>query len=150
MTADEIAAACIARVRNLTARNRERQKTNRAAIRVSRAPRVTARQKREADPDLLKAWRADRRASYVKSKYGLSAAEYHAMRERQHFCCITCNTPETASKRRLHVDHDHATGKVRGLLCHHCNSLIGLARDDASVLRLCAVYLEYHSQKGES
>lgn len=50
---------------------------------------------------------------------GISDAEYERLLAAQHGHCAICpNTPKT---RRLHVDHDHATGAVRGLLCHRCN-----------------------------
>jgi hypothetical protein len=50
---------------------------------------------------------------------GVTDAEYARLLEAQGGHCALCpNTPKT---RRLHVDHDHATGKVRGLLCHRCN-----------------------------
>ena len=44
--------------------------------------------------------------------------------------------------RHLHVDHDHETGKIRGLLCHACNIVLGLVKDDPDRLRLLANYLE--------
>ena len=57
--------------------------------------------------------------SAYKSRTGLPLAEYDALLAAQGGGCAICgNAPKT---RRLHVDHDHKTGKVRGLLCHRCN-----------------------------
>lgn len=50
---------------------------------------------------------------------GVTDADYAALLEAQDGHCALC--PSTPKTRRLHVDHDHATGKVRGLLCHRCN-----------------------------
>lgn len=65
--------------------------------------------------------------------------------EQGHVCAI-CGNPEThtwrGKPRELCVDHDHATGKVRKLLCHKCNTLIGLAREDVSILLAAVQYLE--------
>lgn len=54
--------------------------------------------------------------------------------------CAICRRPPR--KRRLHIDHDHATGRVRGLLCYRCNRLLVLAGVTADVLRSAARYVE--------
>lgn len=69
----------------------------------------------------------------VKKNYGLSPEEYRAMYEAQEGRCAICETPasETAGKgKRLQVDHCHASGKVRGLLCDRCNRGLGSFKDD--------------------
>jgi hypothetical protein len=67
---------------------------------------------------------------------GVTDAEYARLLEAQGGHCALCpNTPKT---RRLHVDHDHATGKVRGLLCHRCNRALPTwvsGERDAMILR---------------
>jgi hypothetical protein len=45
-------------------------------------------------------------------------------------------------KRKPHVDHDHETGKVRWIICHHCNLLLGNAKDDPSRLRSALEHLK--------
>ncbi len=69
-------------------------------------------------------------------KYGLTLEEYRALRTKQKDRCAICGRPESARGRgkrpaRLSVDHDHRTGKVRGLLCRVCNSALGRFTDDS-------------------
>ena len=70
---------------------------------------------------------------------GVSDAEYARLLEAQGGHCALCpNTPKT---RRLHVDHDHATGAVRGLLCHRCNRALPTWIDQGWLYRTIA-YLQ--------
>ncbi|MET7788130.1 endonuclease domain-containing protein [Streptomyces sp900116325] len=66
--------------------------------------------------------------------------------EQRHLCGL-CGERSTTQKR-MHVDHDHATGKIRALLCHHCNLLLGNAKDSAERLRQAIEYLERHHDDG--
>ena len=61
------------------------------------------------------------------SKYNMRPEEYDAMLEVQSGVCLICGRPP--KKIRLHVDHDHKTGKVRGLLCFQCNNQVVLVLD---------------------
>lgn len=61
----------------------------------------------------------------LRTKYGLSIEDYEKLLASQHGACAIC-TAVPSSKRRLAVDHCHATGKIRGLLCHTCNNLLGV------------------------
>lgn len=64
---------------------------------------------------------------------GVTDAEYEQLLAWQDGHCALCpNEPRT---RRLHVDHDHRTGKVRGLLCHRCNRNLPTWVDDRWLLR---------------
>ena len=71
----------------------------------------------------------------------MTIEQYHAMHERQGGQCAICGT----SAEKLVVDHNHKTGKVRELLCHLCNAMIGCAREDTAILVNAAAYL-YHEQ----
>ncbi len=75
--------------------------------------------------------------------YGLAPAELAALLE-QHGTCAICRLP-TWGKRGPQVDHDHATGKVRGVLCINCNNGLGRFKDDPARLRAAAAYLEAHT-----
>lgn len=56
--------------------------------------------------------------------------------------CAICQKPDGEGKDRLHLDHDHETGKARGLLCGPCNRGIGMLRDDPALVRKALDYLE--------
>lgn len=83
----------------------------------------------------------DRRAIVVK-KYGITLAEWDAMYLAQAGLCASCNQPPDIESRGLVVDHNHATGAVRALLCSKCNLGLGHFMDDPRLLRLAADYLE--------
>lgn len=107
---------------------------------------------RKNDPDYkakLRAKAARHRANpdntiklrYLKQRYGLTVEDYLAMVEAQEGLCKICRRPPRGRWNRLHVDHDHATLKVRGLLCYACNTILGHAEDRPEVLREAAAYL---------
>jgi len=76
----------------------------------------------------------------LRATYGLSVEGYRALFDLQLGRCAICGTEPGA--RALAVDHDHATGAVRGLLCSPCNRALGGFRDDAKLLARAAQYLE--------
>lgn len=74
-------------------------------------------------------------------RYGLTAEAYEAMLAAQGGVCAICGGVD-AKGRRLSVDHDHESGVVRALLCGGCNVALGFMRDDPTLLRAAADYLE--------
>lgn len=62
-----------------------------------------------------------KRSNELSHKYGITLEQYEEMAEAQGHVCKICKSPP--KKKSLHVDHNHATGKVRGLLCSMCNSI---------------------------
>jgi Recombination endonuclease VII len=88
------------------------------------------------------AWRNANRARWNRSrhklrsmrKFGLTSEQYETLMAPG--CCEACGSTE-----RVCIDHDHATGAVRGLLCHHCNRMLPESADPA-LLRRLADYLE--------
>lgn len=78
-------------------------------------------------------------------RYGISVERYESMLEAQGGCCAICKKVQTG--RRLFVDHDHATGAVRGILCQKCNSGIGMLGDTSNGVRSALAYLEKHEVK---
>lgn len=66
------------------------------------------------------------RESNLRSKYGFGHAEFAALAERQRWLCAICGKPATKGRgKKLHIDHDHKTGRIRGLLCGPCNISLG-------------------------
>jgi hypothetical protein len=84
---------------------------------------------------------ASRRNSELKRKYGMTAADFDAMAARQGGLCAICGSPPSEGRKNLALDHDHATGRVRGLLCGPCNRGIGHFRDDPELMHLAIEYL---------
>ena len=76
----------------------------------------------------------------LRREYGMSVADYEALLSVQGGRCAICNCPPRANCK-LNVDHDHQTGKVRGLLCGHCNSGVGYFRDNPELLNASIQYL---------
>lgn len=63
---------------------------------------------------------------HLKRTYGISRNDYEQLLYSQNGVCFLCHKPPCKDKfKRLHVDHDHITGRVRGLLCRGCNGLVG-------------------------
>jgi hypothetical protein len=85
----------------------------------------------------------------LKYQYGISLAEYDVMLSRQGGCCAICGTSDTGKRKAFHVDHDHNTGRIRGLLCGNCNSGIGNLRDDVGLLNRAIQYLLANSKSVE-
>lgn len=94
-------------------------------------------------------WRSDNpekfrwsvRNSTLLRKYGIDIAAYEELLEKQGGCCIICGD-RLLPGFKTHVDHNHVTGKVRGLLCHPCNVAIGFMREDISIAKRILNYLE--------
>jgi hypothetical protein len=79
-------------------------------------------------------------AARVKHYYGITADQYAQMlAEQDNRCAICC---QEQSGKRLAVDHDHATGQVRGLLCSNCNRALGLFGDSSVHLLSAYHYLQ--------
>jgi hypothetical protein len=121
------------------------QSTNSADVKVAKAEymRRYQRKLREHNPDYFK-------NMDLKKAYGISIDDYRSMLAEQGGVCAICKQPETRVVRRvvsrLHVDHCHTTHKVRGLLCHRCNTALGQFCDDETVLQSAIDYLRKHKR----
>lgn len=84
-------------------------------------------------------------------KYRITNQQYQQMRESQQDCCLICekHESEVRAKKRvfgLYVDHDHVSGKVRGLLCSNCNLLVGWMEKQHLVLDNAISYVQKHAE----
>jgi hypothetical protein len=140
----------------LLAREKARYQANRPAIEARRRALDNAR--RAADPD---GYAAASRARYQRERdvrlerarakrvaqpnadrlrdHGLTDAEYDALLASQGGLCAICRGGFGSPGDR--IDHDHDTGRVRGLLCHNCNVALGHFRDDPLILARAAAYV---------
>jgi len=86
-----------------------------------------------------------RRTWHLQKKYGLSHEEWLKLWDSQEGSCAICSIPFANYQNDLnsvHTDHDHETGKIRGLLCRSCNVGIGCFNDDLSLMARAVSYLE--------
>ena len=79
------------------------------------------------------------RRNHYKRKYGITVDEYEALLEAQGGKCKICGREPT--KKRLHLDHCHKTGTIRGLLCSKCNAGLGLLGEDVERFLLAIEYI---------
>jgi hypothetical protein len=105
---------------------------SRREYRASRKEIDNARRRRRAAAD------PDHRDKKRARNYGLTLEDYRALVARQGNACAICGK----SGLRLCIDHCHATGKVRGLLCNRCNTGLGCYADDPKLTAAATAYLE--------
>jgi hypothetical protein len=84
------------------------------------------------------------RGKYLRETYGIKLSDYDDMLEAQGHKCAICGQDETRFKKKLVVDHDHATGEVRQLLCNMCNHGIGNFKDDIDLMANAIKYILKH------
>lgn len=97
--------------------------------------------------ELSKQYKHIKKNQDLQKAYGITLDEYNRMLAEQSNCCKICNTHQDKLKRILCVDHNHVTGKVRGLLCDNCNRSLGLLKDNLTVLRNAVKYLEINEEE---
>lgn len=90
----------------------------------------------------------DKVRSYkLQKSFGITVENYNNLLKEQSGVCAICGNPETLFDNRanrlrfLAVDHDHKTGKVRGLLCSSCNKMLGFSNDNSDILNKAIKYL---------
>jgi hypothetical protein len=116
------------------ATQREWNARNRDKIRANNHKRDSDPKRRQKSLRDAKTWRL--------RLYGLDPEGYDSLLEKQGGVCAICGEPgQTWAERNLHVDHDHDTNEVRGLLCGRCNVAIGLLGDSVESLSKAIDYL---------
>lgn len=84
--------------------------------------------------------KSEERNAYLRRTFGVSNDDYDALLRAQADGCAICGRPP--GKSSLHIDHDHDSGRIRGLLCVGCNNALGQFRDRADLLSRAANYLD--------
>lgn len=90
-----------------------------------------------------------RRAFHMKQRFGLTMEEYAKMLHSQNYVCGICFKKQVAGKNlngTLAVDHDHKTGKIRGLLCQKCNTALGMFNDEIELFNNAIKWIQTHEQ----
>ena len=103
-------------------------------IKINHANKLRLRNKRKNDPNFDRAYK-------LKYTYGITLEDFNEMLKKQKGKCAICGTKEPRG-RGFCVDHCHNTGKIRGILCHGCNTGIGSLRDSTELLRKAINYLK--------
>ena len=126
----------------MTEEQRERQReacrryATRYPERLRAINRESARKRRAFVPETI-------RSHKYFGNYGIRLEDYERLfREQGGVCAICGGPPGNAKSPHFHVDHDHETGQVRGLLCHSCNTGIGSLKDNPDLLRKAVEYIE--------
>lgn len=106
--------------------------------------------------DQINAYKRDYYATHPEARrkghlrrYNLSPEEYETLLSKQGSACAICKGPHRGRGNRFHVDHDHVTKQVRGLLCGWCNSALGYFEDDVDRLKVAIAYLTTASRSSE-
>jgi hypothetical protein len=86
----------------------------------------------------------DNRNYILKHVFNMSREEYNSLLKMQHESCAICKRHYSNFKKALAVDHDHKTGKNRGLLCGNCNIILGHLKDIIKVVENLKIYLQEH------
>lgn len=115
------------------------------AARYRKLPEVILRRKkwREENREYTREYNRKHRRKRRLKVYGLSEKEYENMWKRQKNSCPICsNGLDMEAVNTYHIDHDHKTNVVRGILCRSCNLLLGFSKDDVSILLSAIKYIK--------
>lgn len=114
-------------------------KTRGKSYLLCRKTQLDRRRKRPPTYEKQRAWDLQR-------NYGMTQNDFDLMLKSQNDQCAICGSTKWGGRHNTPcVDHDHATGQIRGLLCHSCNLILGHAKDNHNVLLAATVYLSHHA-----
>lgn len=133
LTSGNLVGQCMSCVKDYTHRhyitNKEKRKEQQKAYAILHPQRMR---------DAFLRWRC--------KKWGISVSQYCALEQAQNNKCAICKQPQSGiGKQRLCIDHNHTTGKVRGLLCDPCNKMLGHIKDSVETLSNALEYLKKDS-----
>lgn len=131
--------------KKLLAQKQEYQRANKEAVnKKNRKHYHTSDGVRDARMEQMRKYKRNWRLQLV---YGITDEQYDAMLEKQKHCCAICGSKNWDSRNNVpHIDHDHITGKVRGILCMGCNSALGMMKDSPERLIKAAKYLKKYGK----
>lgn len=137
--------------------NPEKTKEHSKRTRIKNRTKILARQKiwteknKERHKLDAKIWYEENkertRSTQLQRHYGITLEEYNELLKKQNNCCAICG--DSPRKKSFSVDHDHITGKVRGLLCRGCNVGIGNLKDDPELLEKAIKYIENYRKNDD-
>jgi|ERR1019366_396774 hypothetical protein len=110
--------------------------------RNAKPERRAAKRARNARPEV----KVTARATVLKRKYGITFDDYNAILAAQGGLCAICGTDKPGGMGAFHVDHDHKTNELRGLLCNNCNIGLGYFHDNTATFHSVIRYLEASSE----
>lgn len=126
-----------ARRRELRAADPQKYRDQENKYRAANRERYNAKAQawKKANPEKV-------RAINRKFNFDVTQEEWDAQFQAQDECCAICKTDHPGTDRHWATDHDHVTGRLRGILCHPCNKALGHVQDRPEVLRAAADYLD--------
>ena len=139
-------------------RNEDRKLYREGISDIEPKANILARIDRKENPEKHQEWSRrvrekqgqSRNTKEVCRRLNLEVSDYYVMLEKQNNLCAICKMEETKKSRtegkicQLAIDHNHTTGKIRGLLCHHCNAAIGHLKEDIQLFHNAIEYLKEH------
>jgi hypothetical protein len=134
---DSCRAATRAYKRGPEVRQKAKAYSDRNRDRVRARERKRAAEQKISNP-------AARRDAYLRSRYGISLADWEARFEQQGRVCALCASDDPGFKHGWHTDHEHAAGRFRGVLCKQCNITLGFIGDTTEEIEAqCVRILNY-------
>ena len=101
---------------------------------------------RPCQSEILKDWYKENPDKNLLQRYGITGEQKANMAKSQSDCCAICRTPFIDDLRPC-VDHCHESNQIRGILCHYCNTGLGLFKDSPKLLQHAIYYLDYHAKQ---
>lgn len=111
------------------------------SVEYKRKQLIKQNERRRADPEKYKEMGRKSERTRRFKRYGITEEQYTLLWESQAGLCDICRS-SLVEGRATHVDHCHTTGQVRGILCHHCNVMLGHCKDNIEILKRAILYLE--------